>query len=93
MKFTYEAYKALLALLKKGGYAFRNYHNYGDTSRCVILRHDIDFSLESAVRLAEVERESGVSSTYFVLFARIFITRPPEEEQQPFGAFSPWVMK
>lgn len=72
MEFTYEAYKALLALLKKGGYAFRNYHNYGDTSRCVILRHDIDFNLESALRLAEVEREAGVSSTYFVLLRTDF---------------------
>ncbi len=72
MKFTYEAYKALLALLKKDGYAFRNYHNYGDTSRCVILRHDIDFSLESAVRLAEAERKAGVSSTYFVLLRTDF---------------------
>lgn len=72
MEFTYEAYKALLALLKKGGYVFRNYHNYGDTSRCVILRHDIDFNLESALRLAEVEREAGVSSTYFVLLRTDF---------------------
>lgn len=72
MEFTYEAYQALLALLRKGGYTFRNYHNYGDALRCAILRHDIDFSLEAAVRLAEVEREAGVSSTYFVLLRTDF---------------------
>ena len=72
MKFTYEAYRALLALLREHGYAIRNYHNYLDTARCVILRHDIDNSLEQAVRLAELEAGEGVRSTWFVLLRTDF---------------------
>lgn len=67
MNFTYAAYQDLLSLLREGSYAIRNYHNYTDVSRCVILRHDIDTSLSQAVRLAELEAEEGVSSTWFVL--------------------------
>ena len=40
--------------------------------RVVILRHDIDYSLDKAVALAELERELGVSSTYFVLLTSEF---------------------
>ncbi|MCX4371460.1 MAG: hypothetical protein OSJ58_06445 [Dysosmobacter sp.] len=72
MEFCYQSYKALLALLKESGYAFRNYHNYKDAPRCAILRHDIDFSLARAVRLAELEQDAGVSATYFVLLRTDF---------------------
>lgn len=72
MKFTYQAYRQLLALLRKQGYAFQNYHDYKDSSRCVILRHDIDNSLSQAVCLAELEAEEGVQSTYFVLLRTDF---------------------
>lgn len=41
MKFTYQAYRELLSLLREQGYAIRNYHDYEDAPRCVILRHDI----------------------------------------------------
>lgn len=67
MEFTYDAYKKLLVLLREQGYAFRNYHNYEDASRCVILRHDIDICLTQAVKLAEIDAKEGVSSTWFVL--------------------------
>ncbi|MEW6279259.1 MAG: hypothetical protein AB1758_11585 [Candidatus Eremiobacterota bacterium] len=35
--------------------------------RAAILRHDVDFDLESAARLAELEQDCGLSSTFFVL--------------------------
>lgn len=72
MEFTYRAYADLLALLKAGGYACCDYHDYENASRCVILRHDIDTSLAQAVRLAELEAEAGVKSTYFVLLRTEF---------------------
>ncbi len=67
MEFTYQAYRDLLALLRAGGYVFCNYHNYINHPRCVILRHDIDQSVEKALDLARLEAEEGVLSTYFVL--------------------------
>lgn len=72
MKFTYQAYRDFLALLRECGYTFRNYRTYADAACCVILRHDIDFSLEQAVRLAELEAGAGVRATYFVLLRTDF---------------------
>lgn len=72
MEFTYTAYRALLDLLRQGGYAFTNYHDYQTHPRCVILRHDIDNSLSQALRLAEIEAEEGVKSTWFVLLRTDF---------------------
>lgn len=72
MHFTYQAYRGLLTLLKEQGYAIRNYHNYTDAPRCVILRHDIDNNLEQAVKLAELEAKEGVCSTWFVLLRTDF---------------------
>ena len=72
MRFTYEAYRNLLTLLRENGYALRDYHNYTDAPRCAILRHDIDTSLRQAVRLAELEAGGGVRSTWFVLLRTDF---------------------
>jgi hypothetical protein len=38
----------------------------------VILRHDIDNSVEKAVKFAEIEAKLGVTSTYFVLMTSDF---------------------
>lgn len=72
MEFTYQAYRELLSLLRERGYAVRGYHDCQDAARCVILRHDIDTSLPQAVRLAELEAEEGVRSTWFVLLRTDF---------------------
>ena len=72
MNFTYSDYSALIGLLREKGYAFSSYVNYPGRGRCVILRHDIDYSLEQAVKLARLEKELGVRSTYFVLLSSDF---------------------
>ena len=72
MEFTYTAYRGLLSLLRQGGYAFTDYHDYQAHPRCVILRHDIDNSLPQALRLAEIEADEGVKSTWFVLLRTDF---------------------
>ena len=71
-QFTYNSYRNLIYLLRGNGYAITSYHTWQETDRCVILRHDIDTSLEKAVELARVEQELGVSSTYFVLLTSDF---------------------
>lgn len=67
MEFTYRAYRELVVLLKEGGYSFRDYHDYQESQRCVILRHDIDTRVDSALKMAKLEAKEGVKSTYFVL--------------------------
>lgn len=72
MSFTYNDYRKLMTLLRDNGYAFANYHNFAEHKRCVIMRHDVDNSLPQAVRMAELEAENGVQSTFFVLLRTDF---------------------
>ena len=72
MNFTYNSYVTMLSALGKNGYVFTNYHTCDIYKRCVILRHDIDTSLEKAVELAKLEAQQGVRSTYFVLLSSGF---------------------
>lgn len=70
--FTYKGYETLIELLAEQNYAFCNYHNYSLHTRCVILRHDIDNSLEAALRLGGVEERLCISSTFFILLTSNF---------------------
>lgn len=72
MEFTYEAYGQLLEQIVKCEYQFANYHNWKQFERCVILRHDIDYDPIKAVKIAEIEKDKGISSTYFVLITSDF---------------------
>lgn len=50
---------------------YQKTHNFCFFDDCssndIILRHDIDFSLQDALRIAKIENELGIKSTYFVL--------------------------
>lgn len=72
MKFTYRAYEAMLNLLKEYEYLFCKYDDYKDKNKAVILRHDVDMSLDAALALAELEYNNNVKSTYFVLLSTDF---------------------
>ena len=72
MEFTYDTSCSLIQSLRNKGYVFADYHNYESYPRCVIMRHDVDNSLEQSVRLAEIEAQEGISSTYFVLLRTSF---------------------
>lgn len=72
MKFTYEAYINLIKKLKEEGYNFTDYKNYNSKNKNVILRHDIDNSLEKALEIAKIEKELEVKAYYFVLLSTDF---------------------
>jgi len=72
MQFTFDAYKALISCLKENRYSICNYHKYMDYEKAVVLRHDVDFSLEKALELAGLEYQERVTSTYFVLLSTNF---------------------
>ena len=72
MEFTYKGYKKLVKMLIDNRYHITSYHNWQQYPKCVILRHDIDNSIEKAVVLAELEAKLGVKSTYFVLLTSDF---------------------
>lgn len=81
MEFTYKAYGELLALLRQQGYTFCSYHDCQEYDRSVIVRHDIDMDIDKAVKMAQIETEMGISSTYFVLVTSNFYNIFSKENQ------------
>jgi hypothetical protein len=69
--FTYDSYKKLLELLasKNVNLCFADFPLSVDYDRYFILRHDVDYSPEASLRMAEIEAEMGVRASYFVLFS------------------------
>ena len=68
MDFTIKKYKELISALKDAGYEFVTYAEYCEGLRAdklVVMRHDVDRSVERARRLAEVENEMGVKVSYY----------------------------
>ncbi len=63
--FTEEAYRDLLAIAKRR-YLFQQYGT--ETSKPHVLwRHDVDYSMHRAIRMARIEAENDVRATYFFL--------------------------
>lgn len=67
MDFSLDGYRSLLGLLESHQYEFANYHDWIHRDRCVILRHDIDLSIDDSLVMARLERDLDINSTYFVL--------------------------
>lgn len=69
--FTLNSYTKLLRYLKSV-YSIVRFCDAPQTGSYLILRHDIDYSLQAALRMAYIERDLGVKATYFVLFSNDF---------------------
>ena len=64
-------YRELLDAAQAGGYRFATFEaepQPGD----VLLRHDVDLSLEAALALARLEQEAGARATYFLMTESVF---------------------
>jgi len=59
-------YGELLAAARQGGYRFAFFDRPPEPGD-LILRHDVDLSLQAALELASFETERGVSATYFLM--------------------------
>lgn len=66
-RFRLADYEAILEAARAHGYAFARFTDAGSAERTVYLRHDVDNSLESARRMAELEAQHGAVATYLVL--------------------------
>jgi hypothetical protein len=65
--FTRQNYDRLLGIAAKT-WKFRGYTDFDRQERFLILRHDIDMSPQSALKIATIESERGIRATYFVNF-------------------------
>lgn len=66
--FTYDWYRSFLRDLSAGGYRFRAYDEELEPG-AALLRHDVDLSPRRALRIAHVEADLGVTSTFFFLLS------------------------
>jgi len=63
-------YKELLESVLERGFFFKSFEEFTVKDNCqVILRHDVDFSVDMAVQMAALEKDLGVFSTFYFLLA------------------------
>lgn len=72
MEFLYHEYEQMLDLLIEREYIIRSYTSHSGNEKCVILRHDVDFSLKKALTFARLEASKKIKSTYFILLSTDF---------------------
>jgi hypothetical protein len=70
-EFSIEQYRELLRAIRTGGYRFA-FFDESPAPGDVLLRHDVDLSLRSALAMAEVEAEENVQSTWFLMTRSTF---------------------
>lgn len=66
-EFSARGYQALITGFKDRGYRVVGYEAIQPLQQHIVLRHDIDMSIEAAVRTAYIEADLDVSAYYFVL--------------------------
>ncbi|HWC12402.1 MAG TPA: hypothetical protein VG455_14425 [Acidimicrobiales bacterium] len=70
-RFDYDTYRGLLTTLIADhvGLRFDDLPMQDPSSPFMLLRHDVDMCLDAALRMAELEADMGIRSTYFLLFS------------------------
>jgi hypothetical protein len=64
-------YRELLDAAKAGGYRFA-FFDKEPGPEDLLLRHDVDLSLEAALAMAALEAEAGAAATYFLMTQSVF---------------------
>jgi len=70
-EFSLGHYRELLRTGREGGYRFA-FFEAPPAPGDLIVRHDVDLSLEAAVEMAELEAEEGVATTYLLMTRSVF---------------------
>jgi hypothetical protein len=79
--FHLEHYSELLEAAKAGGYRF-GFFEGAPSDGDLILRHDVDLSLDAALRMAALEAQAGVQATYFLMTQSVFYNLASYEGEQ-----------
>lgn len=79
--FTLEHYREILRAAHAGGYRFVHFGeppSRGD----LLVRHDVDLSLEAALAMAELEAEEEATSTYLLMTRSVFYNLASREGEE-----------
>ena len=60
-----EMYRDNLQILKENGFNFISFDEINRKDRFIYLRHDVDFSLESALQMAKLETSINIKVIIF----------------------------
>lgn len=64
--FTLDNYRKLIMIALSNGFQFISYTDEYDANRKDILwRHDVEFEPDIALKMAKIENDLGIKSTYF----------------------------
>lgn len=70
LDFTFAKFRELCEAISSSGYELLTVGDYlrgnNEPERFVILRHDIDVKPERGLKMAEIEKEHGIRSTYYI---------------------------
>jgi hypothetical protein len=66
-EFSHKTYSELLQFIRSLGRSIVSFRDVPPEGPYVILRHDVDFSLQYAVEMAHLDRENGATATFFIL--------------------------
>ena len=69
--FDIRHYEELLEAAQAGGYRFADFSRDPEAGD-LLLRHDVDLSLEAALAVARLETEIGARATYFLMTESVF---------------------
>ena len=72
MEFTFEQYKKIVESFRKRGYEIKRVKDFisSESSSCLVLRHDVDRFPGQSLKMAQIEKELGVCSTYYFRIKR-----------------------
>jgi hypothetical protein len=77
-------YAELLAAARTGGYRF-GFFDHEPAPGDLLLRHDVDLSLDAALTLAVLEAEAGAQATYFLMTQSVFYNLASPEGEHALG--------
>lgn len=61
--FSYAYYRHMLDQCRKAGFTVTSFEKFNDgITRTVILRHDVDYTLDGLLEFAEIEADLGCSA-------------------------------
>jgi len=79
--FSLDHYRDLLRAARAGGYRWAGFDRPPEPG-VVILRHDVDLSLDAAIAMAELEAEEEAWSTWFLMTRSVFYNLASSEGER-----------